>query len=78
MNKCSRCEGVIYFDGEEHVCINCGFRPHGYATIDYSAWQYSKTYYTDAEVGETGVWRPNFRPDSGRHPLPLVHPRELR
>lgn len=77
MKKCERCNGTVYHDGEELVCINCGARPLGYAPIDYNAWQWATTYYTDAEVGEGSMY-PTSREFQRPRPLPIVPVRDLR
>jgi len=70
--KCARCTtGVIYFDGEEVVCMNCGFRPYGHAPIDYAAWQWSTALSPDIDAGS--VLYPQNRPE----PLPWVRSERL-
>ncbi len=29
--KCSKCNGKVYFDGRDEICLMCGFRPNGFS-----------------------------------------------
>lgn len=52
--RCPRCSGVLRWDGEDTVCITCGY-------VHYPPEEQAKLRYQ--------LWLDEIRRDSGRRPL---------